>query len=261
MYKVIAVGLLVYIGMGLYLYLKQRSFLYFPTKHIEHNHKTFQIENDGESINVVVVNPNKNKALLYFGGNGEPVASGASIFEAELLDYTTYLVEYRGYGDSTGNPTQDGIVSDALKIYDKIKENHKSISLFGRSLGTGVAMQVAKQREIEKIALITPFDKITTLAQDRYPIYPMSLLLKDKYDSLSIAPMLKIDTLILIAADDKLVPPKYAYNLASAFEKSYITTVEIDDCNHANIAETQRYIEVLGDFFGVAKHRGQLNER
>ena len=242
----------IYISIGIYLYIRQRVYLYFPTKPVSHTHKTMQITNDGEVINIVVVNPDRRKALLYFGGNAEVVADGAEVFESKLEDYTTYLIEYRGYGESSGSPTQSGIVSDGVEIYDLISPNHEEISLFGRSIGTGVAMQVANKRDVVKIALITPYDSITALAQERYPIYPMEWLLKDKYDSLSIAPSIKADTIILIASDDTVVPKQHAYRLSSAFDSDYLSVVEIADTTHANIADTKQYTELLDEFF----HKG-----
>jgi len=253
MTNILLVIIAIYLSIGVYLYITQRSHLYFPTKAVSHNHDTIQISNGGETIEVIVVNPGQKKALLYFGGNAEVVADGAEVFESRLIDHTTYLVEYRGYGHSTGTPTQAGIVSDGLKIYDTISPKHKQISLFGRSIGTGVAMQVASQRVVSQMALITPYDSITALAKKRYPIYPMEWLLKDKYDSFSLAPHIVADTIILIASDDTLVPKKHAYRLESAFAPELVSAIEIADSTHANIADTQQYTELLDEFF----HKGE----
>jgi len=246
---IILMPILIYIAMGIYLYLRQRSFLYFPTKPVEHTHEVEVFQNGGESIHVIVVNPNRGRALLYFGGNAEAVALGAQAFASKLTHYTTYLVEYRGYGDSSGKPTQKALLSDALHIYDMISHRHRWISLFGRSLGTGVASLVAARREIDRMALITPFDSIESVAQDRFVLYPMSILLEDTYDSIGQVPKIEADTIILIASDDKVVPPEHAQRLAEAYPSSQIETVVIDHTEHHNIADTQEYDEVLGRFF------------
>jgi hypothetical protein len=79
------------------------------------------------------------------------------------------------------------LFSDALAIYDRIKKDHQQIIAIGRSLGTGVAVYLAAQREIEKLVLVTPFDSLRSVAQEIYPIYPISLILKESYRSIEYA--------------------------------------------------------------------------
>jgi len=241
--------LIVYLTAGLLLYLKQRNLLYFPSAPVEHTYQTLTVSSAGEQINIIITNPGRAKALLYWGGNGEAVAVGAGVFEKELPDYTTYLIDYRGYGESTGEPTEAGIFSDALSIYDTVKSKHQTISLFGRSLGTGVAAYVASERKTDKLILITPYDSIESVARDRYPIFPLSMLVKDKYDSLSRVSKIEAKTIILIAGDDTVVPKKHAYRLAKAFPKDQIVVHEIRDSRHDNIADTKEYHKLLGEFF------------
>ena len=241
--------LIAYLIAALLLYIKQRDLLYFPSAPVAHTYETLTLTNQGEQITITVTNPGKEKALLYWGGNGEAVAGGAATFEKELPDYSTYLVDYRGYGRSTGIPTEAGILSDALALYDHIRAKHQSISLFGRSLGTGVACYVASQREAEKLILITPYDSIESIARDRYPIFPLSLMIKDKYDSLSRVPRIKAKTIILIAENDTMIPKRHAYHLAEQFPKDQVTVYEIHGCHHNNIAETEAYHAILKEFF------------
>ena len=92
-------------------------------------------------------------------------------------------MDYRGYGFSTGVSTEATLYRDALKLYDSVKSKHTRISLGGRSLGTAVATYVAAYREVSKLALITPFDSIVNVAQGKYPVYPVHLLLHDTFDS------------------------------------------------------------------------------
>jgi len=241
--------LAVYFLVGLVLYLKQRDLLYYPSEKVTHSYPTMILENEGEKIHMTITNPGQEKALLYFGGNGEAVAAGAQVFAEELPDYTTYLVDYRGYGQSTGKPTEAGLFSDALVLYDAIHHKHQSISLFGRSLGTGIACYVASQKETEKLVLITPYDSVKNIAQARYPLYPMGLLIKDPYNSLKRVPRIKAKTLILIAEHDTVVPKQHAYRLANAFPQSQVEVHEIKGSAHNTIAQTPEYHHILGVFF------------
>ncbi len=241
--------LIVYLIAALLLYIKQRDLLYFPSAPVEHSYETMTLSNQGEQISITITNPGKDKALIYWGGNGEAVAAGAAIFEKELPDYSTYLVDYRGYGRSTGTPTEAGILSDALVLYDRIKGQHHSISLFGRSLGSGVACFVAAEREVDRLVLITPYDSVESIARDRYPFFPLSLMIKDKYDSLRSVPHIKAKTIMLIAENDTMIPKRHAYHLAAQFPKDQITVHEIQGCHHNNIAETEAYHSILKEFF------------
>ena len=245
----LALLLLLYMAAAAWLYLKQRSLLYFPSPAVDTQYDQMTIQNGEERIHITVTNPGQAHALLYFGGNGEAVAAGADVFAKALPDYTTYLVDYRGYGRSTGKPTEAAILSDALLIYDTIKPKHQDISLFGRSLGTGVACYVAAQKEVEKLVLITPYDSIESVARDRYPIFPLSLLIKDKYDSLRRVPRIHAKTIILIAEHDTVVPKKHAYRLAEAFPPGQIEVHEIEGSHHNDIAETEAYHQILKRFF------------
>ncbi len=241
--------LLLYLAAGVWLYLKQRTLLYFPSPPIETDYDTLTIHNEGERIHVTITNPGQPHALLYWGGNGEAVAAGAEVFAKALPHYSTYLVDYRGYGYSSGHPTEAGILSDALAVYDAIKAKHQDISLFGRSLGTGVACYVAAQREAKRLILITPYDSIESVARDRYPIFPLSLLIKDKYNSLGRVPDIHAKTIILIAEHDTVVPKKHAYRLAKAFPATQVEVHEIPGSHHNDIAQTEAYHQILKRVF------------
>ena len=240
--------LLLYIAATAWLYLNQRKLLYFPSPVVTTDYEQMTVKNGKEKIHITITNPGQPHALLYWGGNGEAVAAGAEVFARALPHYSTYLIDYRGYGRSSGIPTEAGILDDALLIYDTIKAKHRDISLFGRSLGTGVACYVAAHRVAKKLVLITPYDSIENVARDRYPIFPLSLLVKDKYDSLSRVPQIKAETIILIAEHDTVVPKHHAYTLAEAFPKEQIRTYEIKGSHHNDIADTAEYSTILKAF-------------
>jgi len=134
--------ILVYFGFGLLLYLRQNSFIYYPTPEQSHDgveSRSFSI--NGETINTFIVNPGQKKAVLYFGGNSEEVGFNAPIFGPALPDSTIYLTNYRGYGGSSGEPSEQVLFADALTLYDELKAQYSSLSIIGRSLGSGVAAQ------------------------------------------------------------------------------------------------------------------------
>ncbi len=240
--------LLIYFIACAILYFLQRKLIYFPTAKISHGLNQLKLVNNNESIDVIVLNEGKNEALIYFGGNAESVIYNAEDFLKEFPQHTVYLLNYRGYGESTGNPTEKGIFSDALFLFDKVKNKHQKISVIGRSLGTGVAVYLASRRPINKIALITPYDSIKSLGQSKFIIFPVFLLLKDKYDSLSRVKHIQAQTIALVAENDEIIPKKHSLRLINEFPSEQITAITIKNSGHNDISYKEEYYQHLKDF-------------
>jgi len=241
--------ILIYIGFCGYLYLAQRSFIYFPTPESQNvMAEDLRLEFDGATLQIWRLAAEKEEAVIYFGGNAEDVAQNLEQFSSIFPDKALYLVNYRGYGASTGTPSEAAIVSDAQAIFDHISPAHSSISVVGRSLGSGVAMFLAATRNAERMVLITPYDSIAKLAQSSFPIFPVFAILKDRYDSLSHASSISIPTLILIAERDEFIPMKSSRNLAAALDSSITTVNVIENATHNTIQNFAQYTAALGEF-------------
>ena len=241
------IALLVYFLLGAYLYIQQRSFIYFPTSPTPSDLAQKVFVNAGIEVNVSVLNENAEKAIIYFGGNAENVDYNAEHFMQLFPEYVVYLVKYRGYGGSSGKPTEQGLYSDALHIYDEISTRYKDISVIGRSLGSGVATYVAANRQLDKLVLITPFDSVVRVAQSRYPIYPINVLLKDKYDSYSRVDSISAQTLVIAAENDHVIGLSHTQRLVDGFAKNVLFEV-IEDANHNNISDFPLYNKILDEF-------------
>ena len=243
-------ALLIYVGIGAYLYVNQRSFIYYPTAKTMTPYKNWVMENDDEKINIIVLNEGHDNAILYFGGNAESMAESADYIAQQFPEFTVYLMDYRGYSFSTGVSTEATLYRDALKLYDSVKEKHTRISLGGRSLGTAVATYVAAYREVSKLALITPFDSIVNVAQGKYPMYPVHLLLDDTFDSESRVHLIKAKTFIVIAENDEVIPLKHTEKLIEAFPKVQLQVDTIQNRGHSDISSDDRYYKIMQDFIG-----------
>ena len=110
--------LLIYLIAGAVLFFFQRKLLYFPTGKIPHAYETLTLENENETLKVIVLNSGREQALLYFGGNAETVVYNAAEFITAFPLHTVYLLNYRGYGGSSGQPTEAGIFACALALFD-----------------------------------------------------------------------------------------------------------------------------------------------
>ena len=247
MKSIILALVLIYLGLGLFLYLAQRSFIYFPVPAGLSNDEEVTFKSDGQQIKATVLNPGNRKSIIYFGGNAEGVAYNADSFTEMFADYTVYLVHYRGYGGSSGEPTEQGIYSDALHIYDVVKTRHDGVSVIGRSLGSAVATHLASERDVQKLILITPFDSAQALAQSQFPVYPMSLLLKDKHDSLSRAGRIKSEVMVIAAAEDKVIPMRHTTRLLEGFSQEVKFHV-IEGAGHNDLSDTPKYSVLLHEF-------------
>jgi len=205
-----------------------------------------KIEN--ETIKVVVLNQDKQNAILYFGGRSESVANNITDFKNTFPNHTVYLVNYRGYGGSSGNPTEKNLYNDATFIYNTISEKHKHIVVIGRSLGTGVATYIASTSQIQKMVLVTPYDSILNMAEDKYPFYPIRHILEDQYNSINRVENITKPTLILLASVDETINARYSNNLIEKFNPSNLNVFTIPNTGHKNIIENEEYFNLLKDF-------------
>jgi len=240
--------IVIYTGTGIYLYVEQRKFLYHPTEDIKTDYPTMTLKQKDASVNVIVLNGEHENAILYFGGNAESMAQSADYIAGQFPGFTVYLMDYRSYGASTGKPGEEALYADALALYDAIKLEHRRISVGGRSLGTAVATYVAARREVSKLALITPFDSIVNVAQERYPLYPVHFLLHDKYDSSSRAGQIRADTFIVIAEHDEIISFERVEKLIEAFNPEQLSVEMIKGRGHNDISSDERYYKIMQDF-------------
>lgn len=245
---ILTVALLIYIFYGFYLYFKQRDLLYHPMKQTKYEgleEENFELQ--GCEIKISILNKEKKKAIIYFGGNKENVDKNAKIFSELFSEHSVYLIKYRGYAGSTCSPSEKAIYFDATHIYDEIKENHEEIAIIGRSLGSGVATFVAAQKKIDKLILVTPFDSIQSVIQSKFPLYPMGWMLKDRYDSLSRVKEITAPTLIVAAQNDEVISVLQTERLQNAFLKKP-KFIMIEGVNHSNIVTSPRYYDLLHAF-------------
>ncbi|MDE3011753.1 MAG: alpha/beta fold hydrolase [Pseudomonadota bacterium] len=134
------------------------------------------------------------RAAIYFGGNAEDVSMVLPLLAKALPQRALYLLNYRGYCGSSGSPSQDGFYADALALFDRVQSRQPDIMVIGRSLGTGVAVFLASQRPVSHLVLITPYASIEQLVTQRFPMYPVHWLLRDKFEAQRFAPLVRTPT-------------------------------------------------------------------
>ncbi|MCP4092663.1 MAG: alpha/beta hydrolase [Planctomycetes bacterium] len=238
-----------YVAICVLLFIFQRKLIYFPVEDsgAAPGASAFS-ELEDHTLRGWVLNPAAKNAILYYGGNGEAIEGNLSSFQNLWPNHAIFLFAYRGYGGSEGSPSEEGLYEDALAIFDKANEKFDKVSLVGRSLGSGVATYVAANRKAHKLILITPFDSITAIAQQQYPILPVKYLLLDRYDSLGRVPEIDEKTLIVMAEKDQIVPRKNSDRLASAFKKEQLEVVIVPGAGHNDISYYKPFHAALKAF-------------
>lgn len=245
----VIVILVCYVGIASYLYINQRNFLYFPSSDVlQNSEQKLEISSEDLTLRGWVVNEGNQNAILYFGGNAEQPETNIADFKELFPNHTLYFINYRGYGESDGLPTEEGIYSDALTIYDVVSQNHNQITVIGRSLGTGVATYLVTNRNVDKLILIEPYDSLVNIAQGIYPIFPMNLLMKDKFDSASRAHEITIPTLIIKAENDEVIPSASTDRLVACFRMIEPEIVTVDNASHNDIQNYTQFYQYLMAF-------------
>lgn len=246
---ILSLIVLAYAGVCVMLWSKQGSLIYYPTAAVANPlADELRLDSGGESLQLWRLAAGNEHAVIYFGGNAEDVSLNSSDMLRYLGGATVYLVNYRGYGGSSGTPSEVSLFRDALSVYDYVAGHHPEISIVGRSLGSGVATYLATSRETSRLVLVTPYDSLVNVAQAAYPIVPVSLLLRDRYDSVGRADAIRVPTLVAIAEFDEVIARAHTDRLVAALEPS-ITSVEIiGGATHNTIGDRPQYMRLMSRF-------------
>lgn len=240
-------AVLAYAAVCALIFLQQRSLMYFPTppSPLPAGATSMTLAADGAQVHVTVFQAGRPDALLYFGGNAEDVNGSLPELATAFPDHAIYLMQYRGYGASTGTPTERVLVQDAIALYDMVKARHGRIAVAGRSLGSGVAVQLAGARPVARLVLITPFDSMRSVAAAHYSYLPVRWLMRDGYDSADHAGRITAPTMLIAAANDEIIPRASTEALFARFPKGVAVMKVIDGVGHNTISASPHYIPAL----------------
>jgi pimeloyl-ACP methyl ester carboxylesterase len=250
MYRVI-IGVIVavvvaYVGWCTALFFLQRSLIYFPQQRaFGSGDTTAKLLVPGAELQISVRPRPGAKALLYFGGNAEDVSANLPFLSTAFPGYALYLLHYRGYGGSSGKPSEEALSSDALALFDKVYAEHPDVVVVGRSLGSGVAIRLASTRPVSRLVLVTPYDSLQDLAAQQFPYIPVRWLLWDKFESWRYAPHVSAPTLILAAELDEVIPRSSTERLHSRFAAGVASYKVIAGVGHNSISESAAYLPAL----------------
>ena len=208
---------------------------------------------DGTVLEGALLLPPRERppVVLYYGGNAEEALAFAPDVDDIYGQRAVLLMNYRGYGHSGGTPSERAIVRDALELYDWIAKrpdlDTDHIALHGRSLGSGVAVQVAAARPACRVVLTSPYDSVADVASRIYPWLPVKWLARHPFDSAARAPQVRIPSQIFIAGNDTLIPPSHSERLASLWGAP-VERVHLAGRGHDDVMLDPRYATALRGF-------------
>ena len=191
--------------------------------------------------------------ILYFHGNAGDLSRWGEIVSPFVeLGYEMLVVDYRGYGKSTGKRTESLLYEDALQWYDLSLQlsDADSITVYGRSLGCTFANYVASKRQPHQLILETPFYSLESLVKKTYAIFPVSNLLKFKFPSYQFIQQVSCPITIIQGTEDAIVPIENSRRLIDA--NPLIDFVSIPEGEHNNLANFEAYWELINELLPPA---------
>jgi hypothetical protein len=253
----LVVGAVLLIGLPATMYFAQDSLLFFPqplagSPRVARPVEPIAVEREeGVKVRGWLVKTAHPRAplIIYYGGNAEELSW--QMTEPWPAEWSLALVNYRGYGESDGNPSEAALFADALVVFDALVRrpdvDPTRIVLVGRSLGSGVAVYVAAERPVAAVVLVSPYDSMTALGQRHYPWLPVGLLLKHPFDSESRAPRIHAPLLAIAAGRDRIIPPAHSRKLAEAWggPKRF---VEFGEADHNDISGAPQFWPAIDGF-------------
>ena len=252
------VRILIYVILGLYimigslLFSIQNKLLFLPTplaqdyefKFQQPFEELFLNAEGGAKLNAIHFKAEKPKGvILYFHGNAGDLQRWGTITEYfTQFNYDVLVMDYRTYGKSTGNLSEKALYEDAQLFYNYATQlySRDNIIIYGRSLGTGIATKIASENNTKHLILEAPYSSIGDVAQHRFPIFPVRLLLRYQIPTYQFIQNVDCPITIFHGTADKVVPYKFGKRLDN-LSLPHLNFMTIENGEHNNLAEFDVY--------------------
>jgi uncharacterized protein len=259
----VIVGL--YFAFAILLYILQTRLIFFPVKLPKDfkfqlrdiGEEVFLTSADGEKVNALFYRGTGEDVVLYFHGN----AGNLSGWQFVAEDFTTsgyniLIIDYRGYGKSTGSISEPGFYSDAEAAYGFLVQekgfNPQDIIIYGRSIGTGVAVHLATRFPNKGLVLESAYTSLGALVDDKVPFFFPSLYLKYSFNNVKKINQVKSPVIFVHGTNDTLIPSSHSEYLYQIFNgRKKLILVSKGEHNDLNSFEEYHHFlrEVLPQFF------------
>jgi alpha-beta hydrolase superfamily lysophospholipase len=246
-------------AISVLLYFFQERFLFHPEK-LPENFK-FQYENqqvkeynlkinDDVTINGLHFKAKNSKGLVYYlKGNSKSIKGwGKFAVDFTLHNYDVIMIDYRGFGKSTGKMSQESMKHDALYVYDKLKEvvKEENIIVYGRSLGTGLATKVASMNNPKMLVLACPYFSMKKNVKRYLPFVPLGLVMRYSMPTYKWIKYVKCPIKIIHGTNDKVI--KFASSIRLSKMKPNLTKLfPIIGGGHKDLHNFESYHKTLNE--------------
>lgn len=254
---ILLIILALYAIISLLLYFLQDYFMFKPEKlpkdfqfyYDNQEIEEYNVETrDGETINGLhFKTPNPRGIVFYLKGNSKSIKGwGKFAVDFTRHRYDVLMVDYRGFGKSTGRRSQKAIKRDMQVVYNKIRElvDEKYIVLYGRSLGSGFAAKLASMNNPRMLILDAPYYSLRKVAKKYIPFMPLSVLLKFPMPTYKWLKYVNCPIHIIHGTDDKLIPYKTSVKL-SKIKPKLTTLYTVIGGGHKNLNNFESYHKML----------------
>jgi uncharacterized protein len=261
---VVFLKIVAYIIIGLYvtciflLYLFQTKIIFhpgslaksFPFRLDQNGQEVFIETKDKEIINGLFYRGSKNSVILYFHGNAGDLSGWQFVAEDfTQVGFNVLIIDYRGYGKSTGAISENGMYADAQAAYDYLIEEKNftpsEIIIYGRSIGTGVAVWLASEQKVSGLVLEAPYTSLPELANEKLPLFFPSLYLNYRFNNLSLINKVRNPIIFIHGQADALIPSRHSETLYHAF-KGRKQMITIANGSHNDLNGFPEYEEFIG---------------
>lgn len=251
---------IIYVVISIAIYYLQDYLLFKPEKlpkDFQFNYENQEIEEhnletrDGAVINGILFKPKgESKGIvLYLKGNSKSIKGwGKFAVDFTRHGYNVLMVDYRGFGKSTGRRSQKAIKRDLQEVYNKIKDKTKEsrIILYGRSLGSGFAAKLASMNSPRLLILDAPYYSLTKVTKRYMPFMPLSVLIKYPLPTYKWLKYVQCPIHIIHGTNDKLIPFKSSVKLSKVNPKLTRLHTVIGG-GHKNLNNFESYHKMLDD--------------
>ncbi len=188
-------------------------------------------------------------AIFLHGNSGNISTEMAKGVLLRGMGYAVLMVEYRGFGASTGIPGERGLYDDAVAAFDWTQVNHPGrIVVYGHSLGTGVAVELALRRKPAALVLESPFTSMVAMCKKLFPWLPARILVSQKYDTLSKIAGVGCPLLVIHGENDELIPPAMGRQVYEAAREPRVFALLPGGHDNIYLASGQKYTDTVASF-------------
>lgn len=237
LFRIIRIGILVYVGMLLLLAGCQRGYIYYPQRAGEHElvaeATRYGVEEWRDRNNQLIgwkapapLGSGPLRSAVVFHGNGGMAINRT--YYAEGLQsvpgedrWAVYILEYPGYGAREGRPSENAFYDAAREaLAELFLTEEEGLYLIGESLGSGVASQMAAEfpGRINGVLLVTPFTSLADVGARHFWGFPVRLVLLDRYDNVAALEKYQGPVAILLAEHDEVIPVDLGQELYDGYD-------------------------------------------